>query len=927
MKRLFIILFSFAILAVSAQKPAKRALSVSDFAIWETVGNSHISNDGEWVSYQQDPQRGDGTLMLFSEQKSYSFNRGNNAAFGPESNYLVFKIKPYEDEVRKAKVKKVKKEKMPKDSIGVFLFTDGETKKFSRIKSFKVPEDNGFYFAFLQEPADQKNDSTQNNKDSKGKKVKKSGDNLVVFNSKSGDTLVFRQVTEYCWSKNGQALFFVSEEKDSVNTRSSVFAFESKEGRARLLFQQKGFVKSVASEENGSLYAFLFSKDTTKQKEYALYLGETGRQPEMIVDGYTQGMPVGWSPSENGKVWFSEDGSKLYFGTARTPEQAPKDTIPEDEKPQVDVWNWQDIKIQPQQKAELEKEKKRTYQAVYHIALKNMVQLADIIVRNVTTPEKGNGNTGLGSNELPYLREASWTGEKKKDYYLVDFVSGIKREVLKKQSFVSLSPHAKYLVWYDFADSSYYAKSTGISHTDTISLTKKIPVNFFNEWHDTPSDAKPYGVAGWGENDRYIFIYDRYDIWKIDVTGEKVPVNITKTFGRRNKTRLRYVKLDKELEFIPMDKKLLIRAFNEQDMSAGFFNALFSTVKDPTLLMMEKNRFRTPVKAKNADKIIWTKESVAEFPDLWISDKEFKAAKKISDANPWQDEFIWPTVEIVEWESFSGEKLRGLLYKPENFDANKSYPMMIYYYERNSETVYRYHQPAPSRSVFNKTLYVSNGYLVFVPDITYKTGYPGQSAYNAIVSGTQYLITKYPFIDKKHIGLQGQSWGGYQTAYLVTQTDMFAAAMAGAPVSNMTSAYGGIRWKTGLSRMFQYEHTQSRIGGTLWEKPLHYIENSPLFYAPKIHTPLLIMHNDKDGAVPWYQGIELFVALRRLNKPAWMLTYNGEPHNLKAESWANRMDLSIRMLGFFNHFLKGQPEPEWMEKGIPAIEKEKNRGY
>jgi dipeptidyl aminopeptidase/acylaminoacyl peptidase len=306
---------------------------------------------------------------------------------------------------------------------------------------------------------------------------------------------------------------------------------------------------------------------------------------------------------------------------------------------------------------------------------------------------------------------------------------------------------------------------------------------------------------------------------------------------------------------------------------------------------------------------------------------EFKHVKKLSDANPQQKKYKWPKVELVSWTSFTGETLKGLLYTPENLDKSKKYPMLVYFYERSSEGLYRHQRPAPSRSTINKAFYVSNDYIVFVPDITYKTGFPGQSAYNAIVSGTQYLTQQFSFIDKKHIGLQGQSWGGYQTAWLITHTDMFAAAMAGAPVSNMTSAYGGIRWGTGLSRMFQYEHTQSRIGGTLWEKPLLYIENSPLFHAPEINTPLLMMHNDNDGAVPWYQGIEMFVALRRLDKPVWMLNYNNEPHNLKGSSWANRVDLSTRMYQFFNHYLKGKPAPKWMEEGVPATEKGKTLGY
>ena len=268
--------------------------------------------------------------------------------------------------------------------------------------------------------------------------------------------------------------------------------------------------------------------------------------------------------------------------------------------------------------------------------------------------------------------------------------------------------------------------------------------------------------------------------------------------------------------------------------------------------------------------------------------------------------------------------MKGLLYKPENFDPAKKYPMIVYYYERYSDKLNSHYVPSPSRSTVNFPYYNSNGYIVFVPDITYTTGHPGTDAYNSIMSGTLELM-KRPYIDAANMGLQGQSWGGYQTAFMVTQTGMFKAAMAGAPVSNMTSAYGGIRWESGVVREFQYEHGQSRIGGTLWDKRDLFIENSPIFFADRITTPLLIMSNDTDGAVPWYQGIELFTAMRRLGKPAWLLSYNGEEHNLTKRP--NRQDLSIRMSQFFDHFLKGGPEPKWMKEGIPAVLKGKETGY
>jgi len=248
----------------------------------------------------------------------------------------------------------------------------------------------------------------------------------------------------------------------------------------------------------------------------------------------------------------------------------------------------------------------------------------------------------------------------------------------------------------------------------------------------------------------------------------------------------------------------------------------------------------------------------------------------------------------------------------------------VYFYERVSDRIHGHRAPAPTASTIHIPVYVSNGYVVFTPDIKYKEGFPGQSAFNCIVPGVKHVLAE-GYVDPARVGIQGQSWGGYQVAYLVTRTNMFAAAMAGAPVSNMTSAYGGVRWGSGMSRMFQYERTQSRIGGTLWEKPLHYIENSPVFSADRIETPLLIMHNDADGAVPWYQGIEMYMAMRRLSKPSWMLVYNKEAHNLRRRK--NRMDLSIRMMQFFDHYLKNEAPPVWMTQGLPATLKGRTLRY
>jgi dipeptidyl aminopeptidase/acylaminoacyl peptidase len=329
------------------------------------------------------------------------------------------------------------------------------------------------------------------------------------------------------------------------------------------------------------------------------------------------------------------------------------------------------------------------------------------------------------------------------------------------------------------------------------------------------------------------------------------------------------------------------------------------------------------VKAEDADVVMLTRSTFREFPDLYITDPTFRSFDRISDANPQQAEYRWGTSELVDWRSVNGEPLQGILYKPDGFDPSKKYPMMVYFYERLSDNVNNYVTPAAGGSSVNIAFYVSRGYLVFTPDIPYRIGYPGESAMNAVVPGVLELIDQ-GYVDQERIGVQGHSWGGYQIAYMITKTNLFAAAEAGAPVANMISAYGGIRWSSGMSRMFQYEKTQSRLGGTLWEAPMRFIENSPIFWADKVETPLLMMHNDEDGAVPWYQGIEYFVALRRLDRPVWMLNYNGEDHGLRQEK--NRKDWAIRMQQFFDHYLMDSPAPVWMVDGIPAIQKGENMG-
>ena len=375
------------------------------------------------------------------------------------------------------------------------------------------------------------------------------------------------------------------------------------------------------------------------------------------------------------------------------------------------------------------------------------------------------------------------------------------------------------------------------------------------------------------------------------------------------------MKLDPEEKTIDPAKPLLLRAENTETRDTGYFTTKIDAKEAPHKLLMVAKDVSNPIKAKDADVYSMTEQTFGQFPDLLVTDSSFASLKKVSDVNPQQAGLLWGSDEMVSFENVDGVHLQGILYKPENFDASKKYPMIVYLYEKLSQNINHFVEPKPMDSI-NISYYVSNGYLVFTQDIVYQTGYPGQSALKCVMAGVN-AITARGFVDEKNIGIQGHSWGGYQIAYMVTQTNRFKAAEDGAPVANMISAYDGIRWGPGRPRQFQYEHTQSRIGGTIWEYPLRFIENSPIFMVDKIQTPLLIIHNDADDAVPWYQGIEFFLALRRLGKEAYMFTYNGEPHHLRRRP--NQKDYATRMAQFFDYELKAGPKPKWMDEGVPYL--------
>ncbi|GAA0880933.1 prolyl oligopeptidase family serine peptidase [Algoriphagus jejuensis] len=920
--------FMFATQLSFAQQ--KRSLTHADYDGWESLSSDKITKNGQYVGYQISPQDGDSRLEIFSfsrpTQKTV-ISRGVGFSFTADDAFAVGKIAPQKDSVRVLKLKKKKADDLPKDSLFILQLSTGKLEKLARVKSFATPSEKGSWIAVhFEKDTPAKKDPADSIK-TQEKPKKTDGTKLLVRSLNGEKSWEFERVKSYAFAQNGDYLQYVLAEEDTLDN-SALHVLNLSTGESKMVLEKMTTYSDLTFSPQSSKFAFVATDDTLKAKKpiHTLYIYDVEKSEMQQTLEKSDVELANGRISGDGAIRFSEDESRMFFGVAQDYQDFDYEndtTILDDERVSLDIWGWQDAEIQPMQLKNKSREEKKTYWSVLDLAAGNVVQLATEEVENLSFENKITHDKALAYSDDAYRRNYSWDIQIGRDLYWVDFKTGEKTLIeTDVPGFARLSPEAKYAYWYDSRDSSWMAFD--LAEKKKINLTKTLPVPFFEELHDSPSLPGSYGSVGWLEGDAAIVVNDRFDIWKIDPKDPSAAIQLTQGEGRKKNIVFRRERLDFEETSIDPKSPLILSAFNERSKDAGFYSGSWDGKSSPKALLMTANNYNGLTKAKDSDQVLIRRSTYRENPDLYLTDLTLKTLTKASNLNPQQANIKWGNVELISYLTLEGDQLQGLLFKPEGFDPAKKYPMMVYFYERNSDTFHSYRTPAPSRSTINIPYFVSNDYMVFVPDIKYELGLPGQSALNCIVPGVQAVIAKGG-VDTDNMAIQGQSWGGYQVAYLITQTNMFKAAGAGAPVVNMTSAYGGIRWGTGMSRMFQYEQTQSRIGGTLWEKPMYYLENSPLFMMDRVQTPVLIMHNDADGSVPWYQGIEMFMALKRLNKPAWLLQYNGEDHNLTQRK--NSKDLSVRLSQFFDHYLKGAPAPLWMTEGLPAVEKGKTLKY
>src|SRR5215813_11924721 len=739
-----------AVVQSLAQQTTKRPLTHQDYDSWRSIQAPQISRDGKFVAYAYQPQDGDGEVVVrnLGSGAEWRANRGyrppavppddpganvaefqaNQArlvrpVFTADSHFLVFNIEPAKADVNKAKRDKKKPEYMPKNAMGIMDLTSGQVARVEKVKNFQVPEDGSGFIAYLLEakPEPKKSEAAKEGEGAatapapgegtprpsgRNSKKKEYGSDLVLRNTATGAERTFADVLDYSLSKDAKTLVYAVSSKNE-ETNGIYMNTPQSDTPASALLSGKGKYQKLTWDEDQTELAFISDKDDveSKQPKFKVYLwnrssgmmeggraanhAAAGNSANEVVSNTSPGFRKDFVVSDKANLGFSLDGSRLFLGAAPPPEpeKSADEEIPADEKVLVDLWHWKDDYIQPMQKVRAEQDRSRSYRAVYMVKDKKFAQLADEKMESVNL--SNDGRFGIGRDDRAY-RITNDYDPGMSDVYLVNSADGTRKQIGQRQRFgASLSPGAKYALSFDGKDWNSYSVADG----RTVNLTKSLGVNFFNEDNDTPELPNAYGVAGWTKDDRDVLIYDRFDVWQVSPDGSGAK-NLTDGVGRRDHLQFRYVRLDPKERSIDPAKPLLLHADNQDTRDSGFFQDRINGGLPEKLLMGTKD-YNNPTKAKDADVLMFTASRFDEFPDIWVVGSDFKNPKKVSNGDAQRAAFNWGTDELVKFKNVDGVALQGLLLKPDNFDPKKKYPMIVYIYERLSQTLHAWRAPGP----------------------------------------------------------------------------------------------------------------------------------------------------------------------------------------------------------------------------------------
>lgn len=957
-KHLILLACQLATLNIYAQKE-KKPISWQDIPNWQYIrtNTAQHSNDGQWIAYVSGPTQGNLVLSLKKTQDTtnYNFKIGGVTtpiSFNENNEYIAFFESPDYKEVKtNEKFKRPNQKKLK-----IIALKDTASIVFDKAQSFNFSNEDSEWVAIRFNNSI----NTFIRPDGIGQ-----GSDLLLYNLSTKKRFNIGNVSEYSFNKNGQYLAYIIDANGKNG--NGIFLLDLKTGITTALENDEANYSKLNWNKEGTAFSLLKSKKDKKYKSpvYSLVGVKNIKQQKADLFTYTglneNQISSGYGISENATPFWSKDLSTIFFGIGKlekTDESkniekkidiiseektlVKKDTVQNKtdstliakakqtdikpdtkkndlEKPDMIIWNWQDKRLQSAQKNQLQRDKSYTAMSAWNINTGKFISLADSATKTISLSP--NQQIGYAFDFTPYEYSSNLDGQLFGDLYIVDIKAGSKKLALKKLYLnasrnLRFSPNSEYILYYE--DGHYY--TLNVQTLQKTNISKSIPTTFIDVFDDHNIKNPATGNFGWSSDSKYVLLKDNFDLWKVSADG-KVFNQLTNNWKRDKTTPVSYNNIYPDDEAIDLKKDQYFNIFNDKTKQKGI--AILSANKNKLDILKLDDITISPIKkSKNADSYFFTIESSTSAPEIFVSNNSLKNTKKLSSNTPDTSKFdISEGSKLIHYVSTNGDTLQATLYLPANYIEGKSYPTITYIYERLTDEKNSYSNPAYPGAGFNRALYTSNGYAVLMPDIKYKLNDPGMSAVACVVPAVKEAI-KTGIVDADNIAIHGHSWGGYQTSFLITQTDIFKAAVAGAPLTNMISMYSLIYWNSGSSNQSIFEASQGRLTSGYWDNWEAYTRNSPVYHIKKVKTPLVIMHNDKDGAVDYTQGIEYFNGLRRLNKPVVMLTYNGENHGLVKE--VNRKDYAVRMMEYFDYYLKGKPAPDWWEKGINYIDMEKH---
>ena len=950
----FAILGALAIAPVlPAQAPTPtsaepRPLALEDLLSWKGIRFPTISNDGRWMAYLLAPNEGDAELVVrgtaagatetriaIGEPPS-GFGGGGGLAISGNNRWVVYTKYAKAEDARKAR----RDRKTPPTSVGVIELATGTQREFERVRSFRLAGDRSDVLALQQMPPDAPAGGAGGGAPT--------GSLVTLVDLAGGTPITIVGVDEYAFDAAGQFLAYTIDQRDRIG--NGIQLRELATGVVRALDAEKANYSRLTWADTGDALAVLRARpDSATKDTLATVLGWarlSSREPVTVrIDDTSTGITDGLVVSADRAPKWSDTQATLYFGlrAPRTP-LPPSTGIPlaggggppapgagsggrvapakqDDETPSLVLWHWKDPRLQSQQQVQENADKSFNFQAAWHTATPRVVRLADDDIRAVTT---GFGDRwALGADFSPYQRQASLDGRALRDLYAIDVRTGERAMIAEGiqnpgGGFASLmSPDGSRAAWYDDGHWNVYDFASRTSRR----VTDNVATIFWNDEDDRNVVKPPRGAPfGWSRDSRQLFLRDGWDIWRVSATGSGAAVNIT---GNGKSGKIRYqqrVGADPKERGIDLARPIFVETYGEWTKQEGL------TQVDPQrggarVLAWEdaKIDFRKP---RDADTWFFTRQNFTRFPDLYAADARLAGERRLTDANPQQSSVAWSAgARLVNYTCDNGGRdMQGALFLPAGYEEGKQYPTLTYIYERLSQGFHVYAQPNATRYA-NPSVYTSRGYAYFMPDISYQLDDPGRSAVWCVVPAVKAAIAT-GIVDPANVGLQGHSWGGYQTSFITTQTDIFKTGIAGAPLTDMVSMFSSVYWNSGSANQPIFISSQGRFRSGYAQNPDAYLRNSPNRFAQNVNIPFMILHNDRDGAVDFNQGITYYNTLRELGKEVVLLEYVGENHGLSRPT--NQKDYAVRMMEWFDHFLQGKPAPDWLREGVPRLEMERH---